>query len=259
MKQKNISHKTSQFYDEHWAKYPLELQGALEHLLRLFPEGVTGKKVLDAGCGSGIVSIVFGMLGADVLGVDDSRKCVFLSSQRAREMGISVKFEQHDLTTLDLKGRGFDIIYSWGVLHHTLDAEGSFDRLAGHLEQDGRIVVAVYLKTWLSGFWNLSRVFYQKSPEAVKGVIRFSLAAALNWFDIFNKTFLGKQPPMMRGTRNEELVNDWFGVPQRTFHSYEEVFGWFQKNGLSYQLTSAATGRFRSTSNFEVMGWETGN
>jgi 2-polyprenyl-6-hydroxyphenyl methylase/3-demethylubiquinone-9 3-methyltransferase len=251
-----VSEKTSQFYGDHWSRYPLEVQGVIEHLNILFPDGLKGKTVLDAGCGSGVVSIAFSIMGADVLGIDGSPSCVRVASERAKEIGVPACFEQHDLTSLDMGNRAFDIIYSWGVLHHTTDAQGSFDNLVKYLKPGGTIVIAVYLKTLLSGFWNFSRMFYRNRPAALQSLIRFLLSKLLDGVDIVRRIFLKKQPPMMRGTRNEELVNDWLGVPQRTFHTYDEVFGWFRKHGLSYKLTNPATGRFKSTSNFEVVGWK---
>ncbi|OQX26336.1 MAG: hypothetical protein BWK80_10980 [Desulfobacteraceae bacterium IS3] len=251
-----VSEKTSQFYGNHWSRYPLEVQGVIEHLNVLFPNGLKGKSVLDAGCGSGMVSIAFSVVGADVLGIDASHSCVQLASERAKQFGVSARFEQHDLTALDMENCTFDVIYSWGVLHHTADAQRSFDNLVKYLKSGGIIVIAVYLKTFMSGFWNFSRMFYQNRPAALQSMIRFSLSKMLDGVDGFRRVFRKKEPPMMRGTRNEELVNDWFGVPQRTFHTYEEVFGWFRKHGLEYKLTNPATGRFKSTSNFEIVGWK---
>ncbi len=237
-----------EFYGEHWAEYPLDLQKVFPHLERLFPEGVEGKRVLDAGSGSGMVSIAFAKMGAQVTAVDISPGCIENGRRRAKEMGVDIRFIQADLTQLDL-GEQFDIIYSWGVLHHTPDAERAFYRLVDHLAPGGVIVIAVYLKTWLSGFWNFSRVFYRNSPPFVRAAIRGMGTALVKAVDAIR----GK-PIETRGSSIPELVNDWFGVPHRTFHTYEEVFGWFEKRGLSYELTDSATGRFRSTSNFEVKG-----
>jgi 2-polyprenyl-6-hydroxyphenyl methylase/3-demethylubiquinone-9 3-methyltransferase len=251
-----ISKETSNFYGDHWERYPLRLEEVRKHLIDLFPEGLEGKSVLDAGCGSGMVSIAFATLGCRVLGVDASDQCVINAINRSRQLGVAAVFERHDLTSLDLGGRSFDIIYCWGVLHHTTDARRGFDRLVAHMAPSGKIVIAVYLKTWLSGFWNFSRVFYRKSPEPVKALTRKCLSMGLNGVDHIRRHTTGRQPPDMRGTNNEELVNDWFGVPQRSFHGYEEVFGWFRSHDLAFRLTNPMTGRFRSTSNFEVMGWK---
>ncbi|MBD3345949.1 MAG: methyltransferase domain-containing protein [Chitinivibrionales bacterium] len=249
-----LSEATSQFYDKHWADFPLDIKKVADHLIHLFPEGVEGKRVLDAGCGSGIVSLAFSKLGADVLGVDASAECINNSRERAKQFGLGALFERHDLTQLDLGEKRFDIIYSWGVLHHTADARESFDRLVRHLSPKGKIVIAVYLKTWLSGFWNFSRIFYQKSPWRIKKLIQTLLSIFLRIFDMIHIAIYGKENYYERGTQNAELINDWFGVPQRTFHSYNEVFNWFKENDLEYKLTNPATGRFKSTSNFEVVG-----
>ena len=116
------------------------------------------------------------------------------------------------------------------------------------------MIIAVYLKTALSGFWNLSRVFYQNSPEFAKTGIRKTTSGFLKIVDMVKRVSRGRERYMMRGTSNEEIVDDWFGVPHRTFHTYDEVYKWFEDAGFQYGLINSATGRFKSTSNFVVRG-----
>jgi len=249
--------KVSEFYKTHWSDYPLEIKGVIEHLQDIFPDGVKGKKVLDGGCGSGIVSVAFAILGAQVTGVDVTRKCVENSRRRAEKFDVECRFVEADLIDLDLDEE-FDIIYSWGVLHHTPDAEASFRHLANHLATGGEMIIAVYLKTALSGFWNFSRIFYQHSPEFAKKGIRKMISGFLNLVDMIKRIVGGRARYMMRGTSNEEIINDWLGVPHRTFHTYDEVYKWFDDAGLTYKLINPATGRFKSTSNFVVRGVKLG-
>jgi 2-polyprenyl-6-hydroxyphenyl methylase/3-demethylubiquinone-9 3-methyltransferase len=240
------------FYKGHWTDYPLDLQGVLKHLEELYPEGVKGKRVIDGGSGSGMVSVAFAILGAEVTGVDVTPECIANGQRRAERHNVKVRFLERDLVTLDLGDEKFDIVYSWGVLHHTPDAEASFHSLAKHLKPGGDIVIAVYLKTFMSGFWNFSRVFYQNSPGFLQATFRTVVSGFLNCYDWVRKTLTGRQRYMMRGTDNQEILNDWFGVPHRTFHSYDEVHGWFEKDGLEHYLINPATGRFKSTSNFVI-------
>jgi 2-polyprenyl-6-hydroxyphenyl methylase/3-demethylubiquinone-9 3-methyltransferase len=246
--------QVDKFYKAHWTEYPLEIQGVLEHLNDLWPEGVKGKNVLDGGSGSGMVSVGFALLGANVTGVDITPQCVENGKRNAERFGVQCRFFCKDLTDLDLGNERFDIVYSWGVIHHSEDARKSFSNLAKHLKPGGEMVLAVYLKTYLSGFWNFSRVFYQKAPKWFQSIFRESGSCFLNGVDFIKKLIFGKSRYMLRGTNNKELINDWFGVPHRTFHSYDEVFQWFRENGLNYKLVNPATGRFKSTSNFVVRG-----
>jgi len=242
------------FYKVHWRENPLELRGVLKHLEDLFPDGVNGKRVLDGGSGSGMVSVGFALMGADVTGVDITPECVENGRKNAERFGAICRFLNKDLTTLDLGEERFEIVYSWGVIHHTEDASKSFALLAKHLKPGGEIILAVYLKTALSRFWNFSRHFYQKAPKWYKDVFLNVGSAFLYFIDFIMKVLFKKQRYMMRGTTNREILNDWFGVPHRTFHSYEEVCGWFEENGLDYRIVNYATGRFKSTSNFVVRG-----
>jgi 2-polyprenyl-6-hydroxyphenyl methylase/3-demethylubiquinone-9 3-methyltransferase len=246
--------KVDTFYKDHWTEYPLEIQGVLKHLHDLWPEGVKGKKILDGGSGSGVISVGLALLGADVTGVDITPQCVENGRKNAEQSGVQCRFLCKDLTDFDLGDDRFDIVYSWGVIHHSEDASRCFSNLAKHLKPGGEMILAVYLKTRLSWFWNFSRVFYQKTPKWFQAIFRTIGSWFLNSVDLIKKLIFGKSRYMMRGTNNKELINDWFGVPHRTFHSYDEVFQWFHENGLNYKLVNPATGRFKSTSNFVVRG-----
>jgi hypothetical protein len=68
------------------------------------------------------------------------------------------------------------------------------------------------------------------------------------------KLFVSKDNKELRGASLYALVEDWFGPPQRTFHSIEEVFLWYREQGMQPELLEQYTGRFKSTSNFEVRG-----
>lgn len=245
--------QVQEFYKTHWTDYPLELEGVVKHLQDIFPDGVRDRRVLDGGCGSGMVSVGFATQGADVTGVDVTKKCVENGRSNAERFGVDCCFVEADLVDLDL-GAKFDIIYSWGVLHHTPDAKASFQHLASHLAPGGEMIIAVYLKTALSGFWNFSRVFYQNSPEFAKMGIRKTTSGFLGIVDMVKRVSRGRERYMMRGTSNEEIINDWLGVPHRTFHTYDEVYKWFEDAGFQYTLANPATGRFKSTSNFVVRG-----
>ena len=52
----------------------------------------------------------------------------------------------------------------------------------------------------------------------------------------------------------ESLVEDWYFVPEKHLYSIGKMRRLFKKRGLTYQVVSSHTGRFRSTSNFIVRG-----
>src|SRR5262249_33072470 len=101
-----------------------------------------GRLVLDAGCGMGKFLYYAGQWGAkDVIGVDLSPS-VELAFRWTREMP-NTHVIQGDIYRLPLH-KGFDFVYSIGVLHHLPDPEGGFHQLVRHLRRGGKILSWVY-------------------------------------------------------------------------------------------------------------------
>ncbi|PKL77177.1 MAG: hypothetical protein CVV27_06530 [Candidatus Melainabacteria bacterium HGW-Melainabacteria-1] len=98
-----------------------------ESELQIRPEWFAGKRVLDAGCGNGRWSYAFSQLGADLTCVDINPVAI----EETRQAISGFDNPQHFIVTpleelgqhLDLQVH-FDLVFSWGVLHHA----GSFNR-----------------------------------------------------------------------------------------------------------------------------------
>ncbi len=86
-------------------------------------ESWQGKRVLEAGCGIGTDSVSFALAGAQVTAVDLSTQSLALAKQHAATYGVSdrIDFLHADLEDLSsaLPPEPYDLIYSFGVLHHT--------------------------------------------------------------------------------------------------------------------------------------------
>lgn len=119
----------------------------------------TGKSVLDLGCGSGLFSLAAKRLGASVVSVDydaDSVACTqylkdkFFSGddqwQVIQGSALSEKFSD-DFTD-------FDVVYSWGVLHHTGNMQLAIDNALSAVGAGGRFATSIYNdQGWLSRYW----------------------------------------------------------------------------------------------------------
>lgn len=106
-----------------------------------------GKKILDAGCGSGFsASVLFGkeLNAMKYLGVDISDS-IRTAQERFMELGIRGDFIKESITNMKLN-ETFDIIFCEGVLHHTSDPFEAFENLVCHLNVDGIIMFYVYKK-----------------------------------------------------------------------------------------------------------------
>ncbi|MGV8938209.1 MAG: magnesium protoporphyrin IX methyltransferase [Allorhizobium sp.] len=92
-------------------------------LVDWLPQDLTGWRILDAGCGSGVLSLELMKRGADVLGIDLSAQMVAFARQRAFEQNLSgnqrvgsVRFESGDM--LDPRHGHFDAMVAMDVLIH---------------------------------------------------------------------------------------------------------------------------------------------
>ena len=128
------------FYDQFEER--LGLTGDYEHLEPVLPD-VSGKRVLDAGCGLGAGSQYLADSGATVVGVDLSNEHV--EAARA-EYGADVEFHRMDLTEpLDHFGDGsFDLVVCALVLAHVEDWDQPFAEFARLLGGSGSVVVHVH-------------------------------------------------------------------------------------------------------------------
>jgi 2-polyprenyl-3-methyl-5-hydroxy-6-metoxy-1,4-benzoquinol methylase len=95
---------------------------------------LTGKTVLDVGCGEGEDAMILAKLGAHVTGLDVSPGAIDLARQRAAINGVSrqTSFVCAPLAAACLPEKSFDVIWIDNVLHHVLD---DLDRTMRHLLQ----------------------------------------------------------------------------------------------------------------------------
>ncbi len=120
---------------------------SLRSMLQL--DSLTGKRFLDVGCGSGLFSLAAHRLGAEVVSVDfdpDSVACTEgVRNQFAAEHPSWQVFQGSvlDETFLSSLGRA-DIVYCWGVVHHTGDMKRAIRLVSKSVAEGGRLFLAVY-------------------------------------------------------------------------------------------------------------------
>jgi SAM-dependent methyltransferase len=105
---------------------------------------MTGKTVLDAGCGSGVALRLFAAWPAEIAAVDISQAidaCQSLLDGRG-----AITFAQADLNVLPFADAQFDVVWSSGVLHHTPDTFTALQSIARHARPGGHVVFYVYVK-----------------------------------------------------------------------------------------------------------------
>lgn len=110
-------------------------------------EQFKGKTVLEIGFGMGTDLFSFASSGAIVSGVDLSPKHLEISSKRFALYGLNANLQLADTESLPFADATFDLVYSFGVIHHTPDTEKAVDEIHRVLKPGGQAILAVYHKT----------------------------------------------------------------------------------------------------------------
>ena len=124
-----------------------------------------GKAVLDIGCGCGIQSLAMLRMGAEhVYSVDIDPDAVRTAKHTIERFGDGSRstVEQQNIFEMPEVGP-FDVVYSWGTLHHTGDMWGAVRAASRFVKPGGILAIALYRKTRWCGFWAWEKKRYVES------------------------------------------------------------------------------------------------
>jgi SAM-dependent methyltransferase len=107
------------------------------------PDWFRGKKVLDCGCGPGRHAWALASLGATVIGFDMADHALAAARQATADFG-TVTIEKHSILDRLPYPADFDMVWCYGVLHHTGDTLRALRNIARHVRPGGRIYLMLY-------------------------------------------------------------------------------------------------------------------
>ena len=213
-------------FGKNWQEYIKTLsrekiEEAKKSILELIGE-VKGKTFLDIGCGSGLFSLAAYKLGAEVTSVDIDDYSILCAKKLKKKFKCAnwkiKKGSALDKKFLDSLGQ-YDIVYSWGVLHHTGKMRQAIKNTSSAVKKNGLLCIAIYNDnphvlegpSWL---WAHIKKAYNKSPEIIKKTMYISylsyLFAGLTAHGINPYNYI-RNYKTNRGMNFFTDVKDWLG------------------------------------------------
>jgi 2-polyprenyl-6-hydroxyphenyl methylase/3-demethylubiquinone-9 3-methyltransferase len=239
-------------FGENWAAYLRHLDDHRVELaemsikMMLETDRLDGKRFLDIGSGSGLFSLAARRLGAKVTSFDyDPQSVACTLELRGRFYPEEAGWDVCEGSALDqsfLSKLGtFDVVYSWGVLHHTGAMWQALDNAASLVVPGGRLFVAIYNDQGRnSRIWRAIKKTYVAAPWPVKWVV-FAPAFIRLWGPTFIRDFLGGHPlrswsgyggGSARGMHPWRDTLDWVGGYPFEVAKPEEIFAFCRHRGF---------------------------
>ena len=147
---------TREFYEridvDRYSDYAPWLKGAIEF------DNYKGKKLLEVGFGMGTDLFQFAKGGANVYGIDLTPRHLEIAKKRFELYGIDAELLLGDAEDLPFDNNTFDVVYTFGVIHHTPETHKTLDEIHRVLKPGGNAIIGVYHKN--SAFYWLRTMFY---------------------------------------------------------------------------------------------------
>ena len=184
-----------------------------------------GARLLDVGCGTGNRSMLaakhFGV--AEFVGLDLSSPSLAIARSVAKEEGFE-RFAplRGSALALPLADDSFDVVVSWGVLHHTPDPFGGLSEMVRVCRPGGFVGVFLYNK------WNHWRHNIQKNK-----VSRLAGEDLGKRFEVAHRLY-GRTPIEEMTDEEIAVFLDKYCHPHKSDHTLGETLEWFDRLGLEY-------------------------
>ena len=207
-----------------------------------------GKKILEIGCGIGITTCSFARAGAEIVALDLSEKSLELAKKRAEVFGLSdrITFYRGNAEKLDeiIPAQKFDLIWSFGVIHHTPNPENVIKCIKGYMSPSTELRLMVYNKWswkvfWIlirygkGAFWNINKLVAQNSEAQTGCPVTYtytkgSIKKLLKGFEIKNLKIEHIFPYYIPEYIQNRYVKVWYFryLPEGFFQWLEKILGW---------------------------------
>lgn len=220
------------------------LRQSTESLKRFLPFPLSGKSFADVGSGSGVHSLSALELGASrVTSFDADADSVAATEALKKAIAPDADWTVRKGSMLDadfVSGLGsFDLVYCWGVAHHTGDMWKALATIDPLVAKGGHLYVALYNtvggRIGSSAWWHSIKKFYNRSPRFVQKLMErgyISLSVLMLMLRFRNPFTVMRDYRAKRGMAYTTDRIDWLGGYPYEHAKPEEVFHFYAKRGM---------------------------
>jgi SAM-dependent methyltransferase len=212
---------------------------AAREAFRNLTRGVSmqGVRFLDIGFGQGLSLFLAAEAGAETYGIDPDPICAE-ALEATHRFFHSTPFPRISIASIldrgfvqkQLESGGFDVVHSWGVLHHTGDMEKAFGNAAVVLKPGGFLIISIYNRHWTSPLWRAVKWSFNHIPRFAQEAMVFVLYPV---FYFRARSLFGHDGSIT--TRGMDIgydIRDWLGGYPYEYASRHDVERAFSELGL---------------------------
>jgi hypothetical protein len=202
---------------------------------------------LDIGFGQGLSLLTAASAGARCVGIDINSRCLEVLEENRRRFFSDIGTDRISALQGSILGPesirqlqshpfarsgGFDVVHSWGALHHSGSLFQAIQNAATLVVSRGYLILAIYQTHWSSPLWKRIKYFYNRSPSFIRPFwiwLCYPLIYLAKWI------VTGKNPMIKnRGMDFYYDVIDWVGGYPYEYASQPEIVRFL--NGLGFDL-----------------------
>src|SRR5580698_3733321 len=194
----------------------LSAEASLRRMLEV--QDLRGKTFLDLGCGSGLFSLAARRLGARVHCFDyDPQSVACALELRRRYFPLDPDWRIEEGSALDrnyLSSLGsFEVVYSWGVLHHTGAMWEALENAAGLVAPGGKLFIAIYNDQGnISNRWRAIKRAYNGLPGSLRFLVTIPVLVHLYWRRTLKDFLHGRPFESWRNEGKERGMSPWWDL-----------------------------------------------
>jgi ubiquinone/menaquinone biosynthesis C-methylase UbiE len=139
-----------------------------------------GKRVLEIGVGLGTDFVRFARAGAKLSGIDLTEASIDLVRRRLVLEGLHADLRVADAEAMPFVDESFDVVYSWGVLHHTPDTQRAIAEVRRVLRRGGEMRIMLYSRrSWVAlGVWARYALLHGRPWRSFRNVLAEHMESA---------------------------------------------------------------------------------